>query len=135
MPTDTGAILKLSRSIAALSKEFEDAKIPEKSVQDALVSAAEQLAIATREPDENMYHIASQVIALKPQTILRQQKSDHPLQIAHNAALRSVLSMGVLDEVPLDGSAISAEDLASRLSINPELVGMSTFEKPKLLQH
>ncbi|KAF4536159.1 O-methyltransferase [Lasiodiplodia theobromae] len=78
MPTDVDAILKLSRQIATLSKEFEDGKTPQKPVQDAL--------------------------------------------IAHNAAVRSVLSMGVLDEVPLDGSAISAEDLASRLNINPELV-------------
>lgn len=71
MPTDVDAISKLSREIATLSKEFEDGKTPQKSVQDALVSAAEKLAIATRDPDENMYYIASQVITLKPFTILR----------------------------------------------------------------
>lgn len=61
MPTDKKAILDLSQSIAILSRNFEEGTSPRKEVQDALVKAAEQLAIATREPDENMYHISSQV--------------------------------------------------------------------------
>jgi hypothetical protein len=32
--------------------------------------------------------------------------------------------MGILDEMPEDGSAISVEDLAARVKANPELVGM-----------
>lgn len=62
MPTDANAILDLSNSIAQLSKKFEGGAVPPKDVQDALVLAAEKLAIAAREPDENMYNIAGQVI-------------------------------------------------------------------------
>jgi hypothetical protein len=61
MPTDLNAILDLSKSIAQLSRNFENGAVPPKDVQDALVLAAEKLAIATREPDENMYNIAGQV--------------------------------------------------------------------------
>jgi hypothetical protein len=32
--------------------------------------------------------------------------------------------MGILDEMPEDGSAISVEDLAARVKASPELVGM-----------
>ena len=62
MPTDVNAILDLSKSIAQLSRSFENGAVPPKDVQDALVLAAEKLAIAGREPDENMYNIAGQVI-------------------------------------------------------------------------
>ena len=62
MPTEVNAILDLSKSIAQLSKGFENGATPPKDVQDALVLAAEKLAIAAREPDENMYNIAGQVI-------------------------------------------------------------------------
>ena len=60
-PTDTDAILELSQTVAALSKQFEHGSIPDKQTQNDLVIAAEQLAIATRDTDENMYYFASQV--------------------------------------------------------------------------
>lgn len=60
-PTDNDAILELSQTITTLSRDFEDGKIPDKQTQNALVNAAEQLAIATRDSDENMYYFASQV--------------------------------------------------------------------------
>lgn len=65
MPTDVKAIQDLSQTIAELSKQFEGSETPSKDVQSALVLAAEKLAIATREPDENMYSIAGQVLIQK----------------------------------------------------------------------
>ena len=59
--TDVDAIVELSETVANLSKEFQNGKTPDKQTQEALVIAAEQLAIATRDPDENMYNFAAQV--------------------------------------------------------------------------
>lgn len=61
MPTDTSAIVELSQTIATLAKKFETSPVLEKEWQDSLVRAAEQLAVAARDPDENMYHLAGQV--------------------------------------------------------------------------
>lgn len=65
-PTDTETILELGQTVATLSKDFKHGNIPDKQTQDALVSAAQQLAIATRDPDENMYYFASQVSTRNP---------------------------------------------------------------------
>ncbi|KAA8648089.1 uncharacterized protein ATNIH1004_003972 [Aspergillus tanneri] len=103
MSTDIHAIVDLSRSIASLAKHFDNGTVPEKEYQDELVWMAEQLAIAARGPDENMYYLAG--------------------QLSHNAAIRSIVSMGVLDVIPEDGSAISVNDVAAQLNVNTELVG------------
>jgi hypothetical protein len=61
MPTSRTAIVDLGRSIAELAKHFEDGSTPPEGAQEALTLAAEKLAVAAREPDDNMYHLASQV--------------------------------------------------------------------------
>lgn len=63
MPTDTNAIAVLSKQVAELAKKYEDGVSVNKDEQNALVHAAEKLAIAVRDPDENMYNIAGQVKA------------------------------------------------------------------------
>lgn len=61
MPTDTESISDLSNEIARLSEAFADSLYKNKGLQRQIVVAAEKLAIATREPDENVYHDATQV--------------------------------------------------------------------------
>ncbi|KAI7978292.1 hypothetical protein EIK77_001235 [Talaromyces pinophilus] len=61
MPTDVNAIIALSKEVAELSKKYESGAEVSKNEQNALVHAAEKLAIAVRDPDENMYNIAGQV--------------------------------------------------------------------------
>lgn len=46
--------------------------------------------------------------------------------MAQNAAIRSVIAMGILDEVPLDGTSISVNELASRLQFDTEYAGMGS---------
>lgn len=61
MPTDTESIIELSNEIARLSAAFSDSLYKNKELQRQIVVAAEKLAIATREADENVYHDATQV--------------------------------------------------------------------------
>lgn len=61
MPTDTNSIIALSKSIGKLAREFENGATPSKEVQQALVLASEQLGVAAREPDDNVYSISGQV--------------------------------------------------------------------------
>jgi hypothetical protein len=61
MPTDTKSTTVLSNKIARLPKEFADSFYKKKELQQQIVIAAEKLAIATREPDENLYHDATQL--------------------------------------------------------------------------
>lgn len=61
MPTDTAAIAHLSHEISELSKGFADSSHSDIKLQQQIVLAAEKLAIATREPDENVYYTATQV--------------------------------------------------------------------------
>lgn len=65
MPTDVNAIIALSKDVVEFSKKYESGVEVSKSEQNALVNAAEKLAIAVRDPDENMYNIAGQVGVLK----------------------------------------------------------------------
>ncbi|KAI1116519.1 S-adenosyl-L-methionine-dependent methyltransferase [Nemania sp. NC0429] len=103
MPTDLEAVVSLSLSMAEIATKFANSHAPSKHLQDQIAIAAEKLAIAAREPDENMYYLAS--------------------QIPQNAAIRSVISMGVLDVMPLDGGAVTPEEVGSRLNIPSDLVG------------
>lgn len=61
MPTDTQAIHDLSKEIAELTDEFENTSKEDMIIKRQILLAAEKLAIATREPDENVYHVATQV--------------------------------------------------------------------------
>ena len=75
MPTDARAIVKLSQTIATLAENFKDGPVPKKECQDALVRAAEQLAVAARDPDENMYCLAGQVS--QPCSLDRVSNTEH----------------------------------------------------------
>ncbi|GAM33811.1 O-methyltransferase [Talaromyces pinophilus] len=104
MPTDVNAIIALSKEVAELSKKYESGAEVSKNEQNALVHAAEKLAIAVRDPDENMYNIAGQV--------------------SHNAAVRSAIAMNLFDFIPHDGSEITLDELSKKLGgANKELLG------------
>lgn len=59
-------------------------------------------------------------------------RSAHTKQIASSAAIRSVISMGILDEIPTDESSISVEEVASRKGMDSELVGTHFEDFPTL---
>lgn len=63
MATDPTAVKELARLIGDLSRALEDGETPKKDARDTLVDAAERLAIAARDPEDNMYSIAGQVRA------------------------------------------------------------------------
>lgn len=63
MPTDAASIARLSKEISDLARTFEDSSNGDINVQQQIVLAAERLAIAAREPDENVYHTATQVLS------------------------------------------------------------------------
>ncbi|KAL8832989.1 MAG: hypothetical protein Q9170_004588 [Blastenia crenularia] len=87
MPTDNRLMIALIREIGK-----------------ALVEKAERLAIAAREPDENVHFQATQT--------------------AQNAAVRTAIKMGVFDEVPLRGSSsVSALELSTALKVDEALLG------------
>jgi hypothetical protein len=62
MPTDSAALMSLSDKITALIKSLDGDDVKAKEQHKQIVVAAEQLAIAAREPDENVYHIGTQVL-------------------------------------------------------------------------
>lgn len=63
MPTDTAAIAGFVNVInASVAPLLAGSPLPEEQ-RAALALAAEKLAIAAREPEENVYYIATQVIS------------------------------------------------------------------------
>ncbi|KAK9784077.1 putative O-methyltransferase [Seiridium cardinale] len=103
MPTDTTSIIALSKTIIDLAQKFDNSATPSKEVQQALVLASEQLAIAAREPDDNVYNISG--------------------QISQTAAIRSAIALNAFELMPEDGSTIAVEDIASKMDADPELIG------------
>lgn len=64
MPTDNALILKLSQAISNLAHDISANESPMTDTKRAeLVRNAERLAIAAREPAENLYFQATQVRA------------------------------------------------------------------------
>lgn len=121
MPTNPAAISSLAKAIATAAEQSATGEYSTKEQLAALVISAEKLAIAAREPEENVYCISTQVCS--PELV----KNFEILiiwQVAQNAAIRSVIEMGVFDEMPLDGSPVSVETLAVRLKVDQELLGI-----------
>ncbi|KAJ8117401.1 hypothetical protein OPT61_g1400 [Boeremia exigua] len=115
MPTETASISHLSERIADLTKRFANGSHIDVKLQQQIVVLAEKLAIATREPDENVYHTAT--------------------QIAHNAALRSIIAMGVFEALPADETSISTQTLAAQLKVDKDLLGNSTLASDLCTTH
>jgi hypothetical protein len=61
MPTDKQAVHDLSKEIAELADEFANASRENAIIKRQILLAAEKLAIATREPNENVYRVVTQV--------------------------------------------------------------------------
>jgi hypothetical protein len=65
MPTDSASIIPLAEAINTASKQFIEAgRFPGSAQRQQLVQAAVQLAIAAREPEENLYATGTQVCFL-----------------------------------------------------------------------
>ncbi|RYP14619.1 hypothetical protein DL767_010384 [Monosporascus sp. MG133] len=71
-------------------------------VRRDLVAAAEQLLMAARSPEENVFAIAQQP--------------------AQNAALRCAIALGIADALPADGSPRSVDDIASSTGADRSLL-------------
>ncbi|KAL9073552.1 MAG: hypothetical protein Q9157_004699 [Trypethelium eluteriae] len=102
MPTEASAIAGLVDAINSAAVPSLNNGTYKDEEREALALAAEKLAIAAREPAENVYYIATQT--------------------AQNAAIRSAIAMGVFDVMPTDGSSITADILAARLSVNRDFL-------------
>lgn len=62
MPTDSANILPLLDTINAAARQFtETGGFADHATRQRLIRAAESLAIAAREPEENLYFTATQV--------------------------------------------------------------------------
>ena len=61
MPTDTSEIYFLLEALRAAANPFTETHTISEKQRQGLVLSAERLAIAAREPEENVYHIATQV--------------------------------------------------------------------------
>lgn len=61
MPTDTAAIPGLVKIINAAAASLQAGSVDLEVQRSALALAAEKLTIAVREPEENVYYIATQV--------------------------------------------------------------------------
>lgn len=61
MPTNPAEINSLAKAIATAAEQFASGDASTKEQLAALVVSAEKLAIAAREPEENVYYIATQV--------------------------------------------------------------------------
>lgn len=125
MPTDPSAVLTLTQQIASLAQSLAPDGSNRKLIHQQIAVAAEQLAIASREPDENVYYIATQVsVRARREANILLSVSYALFQIAHNAALRSIIDMGVFEEMPVNGSSIHTSVLATRLGVSEDLLGM-----------
>ncbi|KFY14465.1 hypothetical protein V492_02593, partial [Pseudogymnoascus sp. VKM F-4246] len=102
MPIDISEIQSLLESLAETAKHLRDTQTLSEKQRQELALTAEKVAIAAREPEENVYHIAT--------------------QIAQNAALRSAIAMGAFEAIPSDGTSISATTLAQELHVNKDLL-------------
>ncbi|KAL9082733.1 MAG: hypothetical protein Q9165_008801 [Trypethelium subeluteriae] len=102
MPTEASAIAGLVAAINSAATPFLKNGTYKDEERAALALAAEKLALAAREPAENVYYIATQT--------------------AQNAAIRSAIAMGIFDVMPTNGSSITAEILATRLGVNRDFL-------------
>ena len=61
MPTDSQALSNLMHEITSSAAPLLEGSQPTEAQRQALIVAAEKIAIAAREPEENVYYIATQV--------------------------------------------------------------------------
>ena len=62
MPTDSAIVLALAQAIGKLEHDLAETGSPlSNAAREELVRNAEKLAIAAREPEENLYFQATQV--------------------------------------------------------------------------
>lgn len=65
MPTDDANVLALAQAIGKIGQDIENQDCPlSNSARQDLIRYAERLAIAAREPEENLYFQATQVRSL-----------------------------------------------------------------------
>ncbi|KAL8792761.1 MAG: hypothetical protein Q9195_004648 [Heterodermia aff. obscurata] len=103
MPTNTALMAELLRAMSRLAHELLDNGT---SLTDAkridMVKNAEKLAIAAREPTENLYFQATQT--------------------AQNSSIRTAINMGVFEAVPSRGMGVTVAELAQELKVNEHLL-------------
>ena len=129
MSTDNASISNLAHAIGQVAQELRDQGASLNNLQrEELVRNAEQLAIAARSPEENLYFQATQVRSLyrsidgRPRSLLT-----HPIfQTAQNCAIRTAIMMGIFEKVPHDGTAISAAKIAAASQADHRLVSKYT---------
>ncbi|MCJ1286657.1 hypothetical protein MMC26_006003 [Xylographa opegraphella] len=103
MPLDYASILRYGREIGSIINELTDeATSLSNCRREELIRNAERLAIAAREPEENLYYQATQT--------------------AQNSAIRTAIGMGVFERTPLSGDGISARDLAAISNVDERLL-------------
>ncbi|KFY46027.1 hypothetical protein V494_00650 [Pseudogymnoascus sp. VKM F-4513 (FW-928)] len=125
MPIDISEIQSLLESLAETAKHLQDTQTLSEKQRQELALTAEKVAIAAREPEENVYHIATQVPSVPTSKPPEKNVFSPPCpsQIAQNAALRSAIAMGAFEAIPSDGTSISANTLAKELHVNKDLLG------------
>ena len=65
MPTDYASVLKLVQAIGNVTHDLnEEGASLSDNVREELIRNAEKLAIAAREPEENLYFQATQVVII-----------------------------------------------------------------------
>lgn len=62
-----------------------------------------------------------------------QKISAYTIEIAHNAALRSIIAMGVFEQLPADDTPASVQDLATRLEVNSSLLGKAKHHSQHII--
>ncbi|KAL8677371.1 MAG: hypothetical protein Q9186_006190 [Xanthomendoza sp. 1 TL-2023] len=107
MPTDDARMVELIEAISNVSHESTSKDGQGLSLSNEnrkkLIEYAEKLAIAAREPEENLYFQAS--------------------QLAQNSTIRTAIDIGVFDRVPLPGNtSISRSELSTALKVDPDLL-------------
>lgn len=99
-PKSFVALLKKINTLAAQSSVTKDGSFADEDTRTQLVSAAEQLAIAARYPDENIFFAVT--------------------RITQNAAIRIACALNIFAVVPTDPNAsISAQAIASAVNADP----------------
>lgn len=132
MPTDHALIPEL---VQAISNVIHDLGTGGGSVfslsntsREELVRNAERLAIAAREPEENLYFQATQVSLHangKGKNITFQRLTNPISQTAQNSAIRTAIDMGIFDKMPDSGESISAIELSAALQVDERLLSKS----------
>lgn len=127
MPTDHALILELVQAISNVNHELGTGGSSVFSLsntsREELIRNAEKLAIAAREPEENLYFQATQVSLHANITF---QRLTNPIsQTAQNSAIRTAIDMCIFDKMPDSGKSISAMELSAALQVDERLLGKS----------